>query len=643
MDSCSPLHEAPGNVPASRWHGVIQRLTGAARHQIHEKRPWLYPTALIALLILYCTLFWHLPMSEDAGFYAYLSRAIAHGMTLHRDIWFSSNSIGIYATALLFKIAGASFNLYRLVHAIGLFFVVLMVYFIASRGKRYERGFLAAFLAGVFCTLPHIILDLGRNYIVWATGFVLAGFFVQSSNAKNKEIYSGILLGAAALMRETFVLAGIGLLAYEIGRLALGKWQGRSASYRPLIAFSVAFLLTIALSAVILTCYGTWEGYYRDMVQSGTSFRYKSGILDPHRIADNLSQLGFGFRHYYYPILALALLSYFIGIKDNFLSYVKYVLVPAFTVEAVVVNRTVGYSIIPILVFACILTSYFLFELKEMLARHISLRTITLKAVLLTSALLLLSVGTVNCALNTSSQFRDYYKLAEEMSSTKLSDSTERTARLLYAADLLPHDTVSALSEYPFLFQSKKFYGTDPFVQDLSASANLNRPDIWDAQLNYLETTPTDLLILKTPQGYLSKWTDLGRVINENYITVCDFPFAEIADSSFYKNRVLLSRNAFTASYTLWKEDTVETPFEGYNDRNEGIIVCVGTSVPEDIRSYSVSANSSRIQCAEEYTDDLVIFSLVPPESEFKIEPLAGTTPANKELQVRYYVRNQQE
>ena len=622
-------------------YGFTQKLMRKIAQPLHERRLWLYLAILVGLVISYCVLYWHLPLSEDAGLYAYFSRAIANGMTLHRDICFSSNSIGIYVTALLFKIAGSSFDLYRLVHSIGLLFLVLMVYFIASRGKHYERGFLAAFLAGVFCVLPHIILDLGRNYIVWATAFVLAGFAVQSSNAKNKEIYSGILLGTAALVRETFVLAGLGLLAYEVGRLALNRFHKNAVSYRPLLAFGIAFLLTVSLSALILTCYGTWGGYYRDMVQSGTSFRYKSGVLDPHRIADNLSHLRYGFQHYYFPILALALLSYFIEIKDNFASYVKYVLLPAFIVEALVVNRTAEYSIIPILVSACILISYFLFQLKEILVKCVRLRTLTLKAALLTSALLLLSVGMVNCTLNTSSQFRDYYDLAQEMSRTRSSDSTERTARLLYVADLLPHDTVSAVSEFPFLFLAKKFYGTDPFVQDLSASANLNRPEIWDAQLDYLETTPTDLLIFKTTQGYLSKWTDLGQVADKNYITVCDFPFAEIKESTAYKNRVLLSRNAFTASYTLWKEETVETPFEGYNDRNEGIIVSVSTSVPEDIRSYSVSANSSKIQCEEEYTDDLVIFSLVPPQSEFKIESLTETTPANKELQIRYYVRNQ--
>jgi hypothetical protein len=616
-------------------------LTGVTRRQLHQRRAWLYPAVLIGLFIFYCVSFWHLPLSEDAGFYGYLSRAVANGMILHQDVWFSSNSIGIYVTALVFKIGGASFDLYRLVHAIGLFFLVLTVYCIASRDKRYARGFLAAVLAGVFCVLPHIILDLGRNYIVWATGFVLAGFAMQSGNIKNKEIYSGVILGTAALIRETFVLAGIGLLVSEIGRLAFRKWHKEAVSYRAIFAFCAAFLLTLSLSALILTFYGTWGGYFRDMLQSGASFRYESGILDPDRIADNLSQLRHGFSNYYYPILVLAMLSYFIRNKDSFVSYVKYLIVPVFLVEAVVVNRTTEYSIVPTLVFASILSSYFVFEFKDILARCLSLRVLTFKAILLASAMLFLAVGIVNCAVRTSREFRAYYDYAQDMSNTKLSDSAEHTNRILYVASLLPNDTVAAHSEYPFLFLSKKFYGTDPFVQDLSASANLNRPDIWEAQLDYLERTPTDLLVSKTTGSYLSRWTDLGQIIDKNYVAVCDFPFA--GGSTAYKNRIFLSRRAFTASYTLWKEETAETPSKGFNDRNDAIIISLSTPIAEDIKSCSIAAELSLIQYAEEYTSHLELFSLVPPGSEFQIESVNGTDPTSQQLRIKYYVRKEVE
>jgi hypothetical protein len=626
----------------SKGHGIRQNMAGRIAHQLHKERLWLYLAILVGMVILYCVLFWHLPLSEDAGFYGYLSRAVANGMTLHRDICLSStNSMGIYVTALVFKIAGASFDLYRLAHAMGLFFLVLTVYFVASKDARYGRGLLAASLAGVFCVLPHTVLDLGRNYIVWATGFVLAGVAVQSSDIKRKEIFSGVLLGMAALIRETFVLAGIGLFVCEIGRLLFHKGERREASSAALLVFGAAFVLTLSLNAVILTYYGTWDGYFRDMLQSGTAFRYESGLLDPDRIADNLSQLRYGFNHYYYPVLLLAGFSYFFAAKDRFVSYLQYLLIPVFIVEAVVVNRTSEYSIIPIMVFASILTGYFLFELKDRLTRSGRLRVLTLKVATLTLAVLFLAVGIVDCGVSTLVQFRDYYHVAREMHNTKLADSSEHTSRILYAASLLPNDTVSTVSEYPFLFLADKFYGTNPFVEDLTASANLNRPDLWEAQLDYLKRTPTDLLISKTTNSYLSKWTDLGQIIDKNYIMVCDFPFA--AGSTAYKERILLSRDAFDACYTLRDEETAEAPFEGFNDLDEAIIVSVITSVPEDIGLYCISTKLSKTQYAEEYTSDLAAFSLVAPQSGFKIESPTETSLMNRQFQIRYYTRNEHE
>jgi tellurite resistance-related uncharacterized protein len=182
--------------------------------------------------------------------------------------------------------------------------------------------------------------------------------------------------------------------------------------------------------------------------------------------------------------------------------------------------------------------------------------------------------------------------------------------------------------------QADDFYGTNPFVEDLEASGNMNRPDLLEAQLSFLRDTPPDLLILKTTATYLPKSTDIGQIADENYIVVCDFPLAEWA-SCLYKERVLLSKSAFNESYTLWKEETAEGTFEGFNDRDEGIIISVTTPIPERIAYCSITANLSQTRWAPEYTDSLVIFSLVPPQSEFKIE-----TADDGQYQIKYYIRN---
>ena len=609
------------------------------RQQLREKRLWLCLAILVGLLIFYCVTFWRLPLSEDAGLYGYLSRAIANGTVLHRDIFFSSNSIAIYATAFVFKIVGASLDSFRLVHAVGLAALVLAVFFMAARGRHYGRGLLAASLAGVFSVLPHIILDLGRNYIVWATFFVLAGLYIQSGNVKHKEVYSGILLGIAALIRETFVVAGICLLLWEIGKWVFRRGPERSETYKPVILLAAAFLATLSLNAVILTACGTWDGYLKDMFQSGASFRYESGILDPDRLADNLSYLKHGFYNFYFPLLALALLSYLVATRDAFVSYVKFLLVPVFLVEVIVINRTSSYSIIPILVFASILASYSLFSLRDIFSRPAPSMAATFRLAAVVVILTGATAGMFTCPLNAAREFWNYSRVAREMADTPLSESTEHTSRLLYVVGLLPHDTVSAYSEYPFLFLTEEFYGTDPFVEDLSASNSMNRPDIWQAQLDYLRTTPTDLMIIKTTGTYLSKGTDLGQIIDENYMVVYDFPFS--AGSTAYKDRILLSNNAFHESYGLWKEETRDTVYEGFNDRDDAVLIGVSTPTPERIAHCSISAKLSRTQWAPEYTNSLVIFSPVPPQSVFKVEMANGTDDIDRSFQIRYYVRTE--
>lgn len=57
-----------------------------------------YKSILLLLILLLFPVInlWNLPLSEDTGFYAYLSRAVMHGATLHNDIPVSTNSLAIF-------------------------------------------------------------------------------------------------------------------------------------------------------------------------------------------------------------------------------------------------------------------------------------------------------------------------------------------------------------------------------------------------------------------------------------------------------------------------------------------------------------------------------------------------------------------
>lgn len=586
---------------------------------------WIYLLILICFVGIYCFLFWSVPLSEDAGLYGYLSRAISNGVPLHKQIPFASNSLALYLVALVFKLFGATFNTYRFVHCLGLLFLVVITFLLTSKAINYFFGFIAALMAGVFVVVPHITLDLGRHYLYWAIAILLSGIVINNSKLKNKDVLYGITLGISALIRETFIVVVFFLIFLEIFKTK------KKIGYKKSIKFVISFFLTLLLNALILTLFNSWKEYFRDLLQSGTSFRYSLGLLTLGRISENLLHLKYGFVNIYYPLFILGFLSYFVRTKNKIILIIKQILIPAFLLEIIVINKTVEYTVIPLLVLLSILSSFLISEMKRK-SRYFTLFLV---------AIFLISLYPISFIRN---EFSAYYKSAKQMSSTDLKNSNEHTNRLLYIVGLIPHNSIAAYSQFPLLFLSKKFYSSPFFTEDLSAGANLNRKDLWENQLNYLKINPPDLLVLKTTtNSYSSKYDDLGKIIYENYITIADFDFTEILTA--YKDRILISKKAFIKSYVKQKEEYKDflninktSIFEGYNPYNYAIIVGIHTNPQEYVKFLTISSNHSEIKYKEVCTNDLLLFSLIPPKTKFNIKSSFIKTPSNKFVKLDIYL-----
>lgn len=587
----------------------------------------IYIFLLLFLAVLYFVNFYDLPMSEDAGLYAYLSRAVENGIRLHSDIPFTSSSIGIYSAAAVFKIFGPSLFVYRIFHFFGLLFVIFTIYTLIKKNLGEFYGFLASLLSGVFILLPHITLDLGRHYLFFAVGFVLLAFIINYSNIKNRNFWMAICLGLAALTRETFVIVGI---AYPMLIIIKNIFRrtGVKKTVLIILPYVIGYVLVLSIDAIILTLTQSWTSYIKDMFQSGASFRYSYGFLSIQRLKENLHALQYGFYNFYYPIVFASFFAYLIPTKNKIINIIKYFLIPVFIFEVLFINKTGEYTVIPLLILFSMLSSFLIYKIKQ-----------TKFTYALIVILFIISLGPIK---NIKNQFLGYRNLNSYLNNDYLKTSDLHTERLLYVVDKLQYKTISTYSQFPFLFLLKGFRYMPLSLEDLSAAANLGRPELWSAQMRYLTNKPVDLVVLKTTNDYLSRYTDLGKILDSNYLIVADFDFSPYS-STAYRDRIYISKKNLNQYYLQGKVRKIfflqkkEFTYKGNNYTKKGEIIEIETNPQASVKNLSISSNKSTISYNDKYSSSNKIFSFVPPNTNFTINSIDRIDDLEFYMTIKYY------
>lgn len=582
---------------------------------------WLLLMLVMNLLTLHIFRFWNLPMGEDAGLYAYLSKAIIHGKYLHRDIYFSSNSIAIYITAFIFKLFGASLTVYRLMHVFWYYMVSLIVYVIVAREKDNITGFFAAIISGVVITVPHMSGDLGRNYLVLSTALLIFGFFLKSKESHYSEIYLAVCLGLAALTRETFLIFPIVYVVFNIIKLLYLKFK-KKKDIKNEITKLFSFIITLGgvffINIILLTIFDGWSEYFQDMLSSGTNFRYKDGIFAVARIKNNLAALSYGYHNFYLPLIFATLIYYLHQSKSILMRYIKFFIIPTLIVEILIINKTTEYTILSFLIIASIVTCYlFNYLLKELFVNK-NLGNINFRNLLLIIISVQLVCVTPKYIKNINNELLTYTQISQKRD---MKNSNEHTERILYIVNQIPHKSVTTLSQFPFLFLSPKVYCTNPFIEDLSAPANMNRPLLGERQIDYIKNKTPDLMILKTTDGWLSKQSDFGGIIDKYFILIADFDFSLGGIVCPYKDRIYISKSNFLKNYKLEKKEKIELKqnefeYQSFNSLNRGVIIEIQAL---NIESFSVNANLSKIIYDKNITDNNSLFSFIPANTSFTI------------------------
>jgi hypothetical protein len=606
-----------------------------------------------AAVIGYGLLLWKTPVSDDTGFYGFVARAMAHGVVLHRDIPIATNSLGLYALAMLFRVFGSSVQLIRAVFLLGLGAVTAGVYLLVSRDRDRWTGLLAAIIAFAFMADPLLWFDFGGNWIMWALAWVVAGLLYRllAAPGPRTEAIVGVALGLAALTRETFLVVAIGYCAYILLSDSYGPFRER---IRPLFGSLAGLASALSVNAVLLTVYGVWSEYLRDMLQSGVAFRYGAGavgLLSMDRISMNVAQLTTNNNDpaglpSYFAVVALGAVSYLMPAETDTERLLKWWLVPALVVEAVLMNRTWPYHAVPLVMAFSVLTSITLVRLAR-LVRRILRPGHTTSSRAYTVIVTALVVLIVTVSFQHRGDVARGYEAGIDSAAAEpywdarsIASSNEHSLRQLAVIRAIPHRSIAAVSQYPLLLLSPVAYPCRPFIEDLTAARNLNRPDLWKAQMAALRRGAPDLIALKSiSAGPFSMHMDeadpdgLGPAIGgDRYKTVAAFGMALHAREILW-DRIMIRKTLVDSYATVDRRDVqtaapaVGAPAEHHDVNTTGLDVIVRMTaasgkMPEGA---AISSGVSTVVWTAVETSTSDLYSFVRRDATFTVTAPTGT------------------
>lgn len=603
-------------------------------------KPLVYSDFMYILILSILTFFyiyssWHVPFSEDSGYYAFLSKEMLNGMVLHNDVPATTNGLLLYFTAAIFKLFGATKITYRLIYACGYILLISSIYNLVRSSRSRHEAFIASCLCAILITIPSVYLDLGRNAIMWSLAMIFIGFHYKLQH--DNHFVLGFLLAIAALIRETFLCVAIAYgVILLIRTIVLSIKENRIIISKALLTFGSGVILGLSINVIILSYYHSWNSYFFDMLHSGVSFRYKHPFALKH-IKNQLAELHYGFSHFYSPIILFALFSYLFPTKNTLINWLKYFFLPLFFIEAIIINRTTAYSIIPMLTVCGILTTYFWFELINKVRIEKKYRFYMMMFFVIAYSL---SV-TPKYINNIYDDFSGFYNISARSKNAETKNwATERVATIISNLPTTPN--ISTNSMYPLLFEIKASVDYRyPYLFDLSAPDNLSISTLKTAQKSAIFQQIPDILVVKNDPPYPPIKDETQNPIYNRYISIADFNESEETTVTKYTTRVFISNLFFHKNYYLSKPITNAIFYPGMNIPNieSNAIIARVTSTPEYcIKAYQLINGLSQATLHTYDAKSPALYALALPNSVIQIKKMKR---CDSKLNINIYSRKQ--
>ena len=267
----------------------------------------------VMVVLVYGIFFINLPISEDTAFYGFLAKQINNGALLHIDIPVATHGIFIYELAAIFKIFGSGVYVLRIFYLIHLgILIYFLTLILVSISNKYIGTLISSYVV-ILISLPSIALDIGRSPHVIAMCFMVIAIYVLFvSSISKKYLIGGILLGLAAITRESYALYFIPFIIIAFKK---GQWKSFIGGY---LSITLLFIIFILFTSDIRL-------YLQDMLMSGVKFRASSNgnFFAFEKLISNYEQLEIVGRKYAESFILLGLIGLFIRSKNELISRIK--------------------------------------------------------------------------------------------------------------------------------------------------------------------------------------------------------------------------------------------------------------------------------------------------------------------------------
>lgn len=584
---------------------------------------------VLAAALLLSVPFFGLAPQVDAGYYGYISKALAGGFWPHRDIPVAQNSLGFYFSAAVFRIFGDGLLTLRIISLAFLLGFAGIFLKLAGGFLPRKAALAATIIALVFVCQPQIQRGLGRNYLLAVLFFLTCGmYFTLNAKRRTELFFAGLFTGLAVCFNESFLLCCAAPLVYAAVNFKKERVRAMLLTFAGMLA---AFIVPVML----LVAGHSWREYISDMFFMGAGARVYGAYAS--RIG-NLLFISWDIILVYSA--ALVLYRPWDGFADR-TEQEKRLLVyfmPPLAVTVLVINTVREYhlqALAPFVVLTAVSTALAYFEkLRGEFPALSPLKTIaagikagaarTKKyARVLAVCGGLAAVNTVIVGYDYLSAFSASLEYVPRYMFGRTAPIDDRTAHVLDLLVGLPHKRISTMSQFPVLFMDPVLSVTNPLVEDLSISGNSGGYVGLHTLTASLLKAPPDIYIGRRFADSVSYEVGfLGRFLRGNYIQLADFSFGDenytplrfkIGDSSGVKKQdftdIYYSTAAFARSFQpvktvrLTPADMRETGLRGYS-ADLGALMPPGIDFviievrfdPKDIKTAELTSGRSTVR-----------------------------------------------
>jgi hypothetical protein len=522
-----------------------------------------------------------MPISEDMGYYATISRYINMGFLPLRDIPVGTNTIAFYINAFIFKVFGATPCVYRIIYIFyACAFALAFYYFCNNIVKSKIYACTSTVIVLILIMQPYYQLGGGRNNLIPVLLFMTLSYNMMLYSKRNdRNFIAGIMLAIAALFNETILFVAI----LSIGIIIFKNYNNnKDQKWKSIYQYFGGQCLIYLIPVGILTYEKSWYKYLLYMHYIGASSRYNSSFII--RLAGNLKASFYGLENFWLFILIIFAFAFFSTSKDLNIKLLKYYIIPLILADIFVINSTREYHIILALPFIVAISIYYIVsiindyvdklnaykESEKLCVRsknkkkfkhnkqkrippinYIIRRKLYIPLVITLAALLF--INGPNIIKNYDPCFKQSMLYWNNIIYNKPSDTNEHTLRMVSLLNNLDYNTISTLSQWPLLFTARKISCSNPFVADLSLPGNSGGLYKIEDFLNSLESKPTDVLVLKTGDSWPALGDPLADLADDKYVCLAQF---EKSLDSIYGDRIYYSISAFNKNASqIYRED----------------------------------------------------------------------------------------